>query len=85
MDPKPIVRDVITRTVLASSDRKVVADDEPLLDASLIDSVGILEVVEELEQACGVRIEDEELIPENFRSIDDITAFVRTKIGTGQS
>ena len=79
MDAKPIVRDYIARHVLPRHDRPEVSDDYPLLDAGLIDSMGIFELVGHLEEACGVRIEDDELIPENFNSIERIAAFVDGK------
>jgi acyl carrier protein len=56
-----------------------IADDYPLLDSGLIDSVGLFELVSHLEQECGVKIEDEELVPENFRTINDIVAFLNGK------
>lgn len=50
-----------------------------LLDAGIIDSTGILELVAFLEEQFGFRIEDDEMIPENLDSIDNISAFVIRK------
>ena len=79
MDAKPVVRDYITKHVLPRQDSAEVGDDYPLLDAGLLDSMGIFELVGHLEETCGVRIEDDELVPENFNSIDRIAAFVNGK------
>lgn len=53
--------------------------DTSFLDSGIIDSTGILEVVSFLEDTFSFRVEDAELIPENFDSIDNITAFVSSK------
>jgi acyl carrier protein len=50
-----------------------------LLDEGVIDSTGILELVAFLEEQFKIRIEDEEMIPENLDSIDHIAAFVERK------
>ncbi|MFL5896882.1 MAG: acyl carrier protein [Solirubrobacterales bacterium] len=53
--------------------------DTDLLAADLIDSLGIMELVKFLEARFGIAVADEDLVPENFRSIDAITAFVARK------
>ena len=79
MDAKPIVRRLVETTILPRTDATSVTDDHPLLDTGLLDSLGIFELVTHLEQACGVTIDDEELVPENFGSIDHIAALVERK------
>lgn len=79
MSAKPIVRQFIETTVLPRTDRTEVSDDDPLLDAGIIDSMGIFELASHLENTCGVTIEDHELVPENFSSINEIAAFVDQK------
>jgi len=49
------------------------------MEQHLVDSTGILEVVMFLESKYGIKVADEELIPENLDSIDRIAAFVRRK------
>ena len=56
------------------------ADDASFLDAGIIDSTGVLELISHLEQAYGVRMEDHELIPENLDSINNLAAFLLRKI-----
>jgi acyl carrier protein len=55
--------------------------DEDLLAADLIDSLGITELVGFLEARFGIRVEDEDLTPDNFRSVEVISAFVSRKGG----
>ena len=79
MDSKQKVRQLVESAILSRTDTGSVTDDHPLLDTGLIDSMGILELVSQLEQACGVTIDDDELVPENFNSINNIAALVDQK------
>jgi acyl carrier protein len=60
-------------------DETEVAADASLLDSGLVDSTGILEVVLFLEEAFEISVEDEEVLPENFDSIERLTAYVERK------
>jgi acyl carrier protein len=57
-------------------------DDTSFLDEGIIDSTGILELVTFLEEEFSITIEDEELVPENLDSINNVTAFLERKIAT---
>ena len=50
-----------------------------LIEAGVIDSTGVLELVGFLEEEFDIRIEDEDLVPENLDSIDNIIRFVERK------
>jgi acyl carrier protein len=56
------------------------ADDTSFLEAGILDSTGVLEVVAFLEQQFGVLVDDDELTPENLDSIASIGAFVSRKL-----
>jgi acyl carrier protein len=58
---------------------KKIGSEDPLLKTGLIDSLGILEVVSFLEKEFGIVISDEELLPENFGSVRNLSCFVRQK------
>jgi acyl carrier protein len=53
--------------------------DASLLEAGIIDSTGVLELVGFIEETYDVRVEDEELLPENLDSIQSIVGFVERK------
>ena len=57
------------------------AGDAALIDAGVIDSTGVLELVDFLEAQYGIRIGDDELVPENLDAIDNIVRFVEAKRG----
>jgi len=56
-------------------------DDASLLERGVIDSTGVLEVIAFIERTFAVRVEDEEMLPENLDSIERIAAFVDRKKG----
>ncbi|NOT97231.1 MAG: acyl carrier protein [Nitrospira sp.] len=56
---------------------------DSLLESGVIDSLGILEVVEFLEREFGIAVDDEELVPETFGTIDHLTTFVLKKYKRG--
>ena len=55
------------------------SDDDSFLEMGLIDSTGVLELVTFLESTFGIRVGDEELLPQNLDSINRITHFVGSK------
>ena len=61
-------------------DANGLADDTSFLEAGILDSTGVMEVVAFLEQQFGVRVDDDELTPENLDSISSIGAFVSRKM-----
>lgn len=54
--------------------------DASLLENGIIDSTGILELISFLEETYGIIIEDDEMIPENLDSIDNINKFLISKL-----
>ena len=53
--------------------------EERWLESGLIDSLGILDLVHFLEEEFKVQVTDEELLPDNFQSLQAVAAFVRAK------
>ncbi len=52
-----------------------------LMEAGILDSTKFMEMVAYVEEAFGVEVDDEDLTPENFGSIEKIARFVETKKG----
>ena len=55
-------------------------DKTSFLEEGIIDSTGILELLTFLEEEFSIAIEDEELVPENLDSINNVTSFLERKI-----
>ena len=55
------------------------ADDQDLLAAGIVDSLGFVEIVEEVQARYGVAVQDIEIVEENFGSVDAIVRYVERK------
>jgi acyl carrier protein len=53
------------------------------LDAGLIDSTGVLELVQFLEDTWDFKVVDAEMVPDNLDSLNKLVAFVQKKKGAG--
>ena len=79
MDVEKTLREFIGETFVARKGQKDVANDDSLLDSGLIDSAGIFEVVGFIERTFDLKVDDTEIVPENFETITSLSAFVRSK------
>ena len=58
-----------------------VDEDYPLLAKGVIDSLGMLKLVSVIEEEFDVEIDDDDIVPDNWRTIRDITSLVEAKRG----
>ena len=79
MDHRQKTRRFVLENCLFSDDDSALADADSLIQSGIVDSTGILELIEFLEQSHGFRVAPEEMIPANFDSIDTVMAFVARK------
>lgn len=54
-------------------------NEASLLENGIIDSTGILELIFFLENTFGIKVETEELVPENMDSINNLNKFIAMK------
>ena len=75
---KSNIRSYILEASLTNKDE---IDDATLIfDVGLLDSMGLLFLIEYLNETYKIEVTDEELNPENFQSINSIVSFVQNKI-----
>jgi acyl carrier protein len=60
-------------------------DDDDLVEADIIDSTSVLELIEFLESHFGIEVTDAETVPENLGSVSALTRFVASKRGVHES
>ena len=75
------VRSFIIKSFLFGDDNGL-KDDASFLDEGVIDSTGVLELVAFLEEDFGITVEDDELVPENLDSIDNVVDYLGKKINS---
>jgi len=73
------IRDFIGRDM--SRNVAQVQNGDSLLETGILDSLGVLALVSFIENRYAVAISDDELLPENFDSIDAIASFVSRRRG----
>ena len=73
------VRNFIVENFLFG-DGEMLKDDTSFLKEGIIDSTGILELVMFLEETYEIKIEDEELVPENMDKLRNIALFLDRKL-----
>jgi acyl carrier protein len=76
------VREFIKDNFMFRDDRADLADTESLLDAGLIDSTGILELVAFIETEFSIQMADTDIVPENLDSVETIVRYVDGKLAT---
>lgn len=79
MDLEHDVRTFVVENFLLGDGNDLISS-QSLLDAGVIDSTGVLELVSFLERTYQIRIDDEDLVPENLDSIASIAQFVQRKL-----
>ncbi len=78
-ETEKIVREFIVDNFLFGQEDDQLANDTSLLQAGVIDSTGVLELVVFLEESYTIKVEDDELVPENLDSIVNLARFIQTK------
>jgi acyl carrier protein len=73
------VEQFIVTDIAAGRGIETVAHDRDLLADGIIDSLGITELITFLEAKYAIKVDDDDIDAENFRSIDGIAAFVEKK------
>jgi acyl carrier protein len=76
------VRSFIIDELRFRGSAKDLKNDYPLLEKEVLDSMGIFQVVSFLEAEFGIVVDDEDLVPDNFGTIDLIAGLVESKQGS---
>lgn len=75
------VRNFIVMNFLFGDESRIPDHTDSLLETGLVDSTGVLELVDFLETDMGVVVADDETLPANLDSIENLTRFVMRKRG----
>lgn len=78
VDVSKKVRNYIISASLANTDH--IENDTLIFETGLLDSMGLLFLIEFIKEEFKVETQDEELVVENFESINSIVAFVESKL-----
>ena len=78
------VKDKVRAFVLEYAAGRIteVKDDENLLQTNIIDSLGSFRMIAFLEETFPLTIEDTDMLPENFQTLNAVEIFIAGKLGT---
>ncbi len=79
MSSEEKIRGFILENYLFTDDQSELNNDDSFLDQGILDSTGILEIIFFIEDEFGIKIRDEEMVPENLDSVNRIVAFIERK------
>jgi acyl carrier protein len=71
----------IQNNFLLGDKNRAIKKDESFLQNGIIDSTGVLELVNFIEETYKIKVENEELVPENLDSIQNLIAYIQRKQG----
>jgi acyl carrier protein len=76
-----IINDYISRELINREDLLPLRNDTPLIETGILDSLGLLSLLVFLEEQFHIWVDDYEVIPENFHTVDAICAYIRSHQG----
>ena len=79
MDIKVKIKEFLQENYIFDSENGL-DDDDSLLENGIIDSTGVLELILFLEENLQIKVNDDEILPENLDSINNICNFAKKKI-----
>jgi acyl carrier protein len=81
---KQQVKQYVLDNFIMGASPEDLGDGDSFMERHIIDSTGIIELVSFLEDAFGIRIAEEEMVPDNLDSLDNIERYLQSKLsGTG--
>jgi acyl carrier protein len=79
MNIKEQIRQYIAQNFLFSNNGFELGDDVSFLDEGVVDSTGVLELVMFVEDTFGVEVDDEDIVPDNFDSVNNLAVYIASK------
>jgi acyl carrier protein len=80
METERELRNFVVDNFLFGQADESFSNTDSFLEKGLIDSMGIMTLVEFVRDKFAIAVEDEELIPENWDSVQRIAIFVQNKL-----
>jgi len=73
---KELIREFVMEKLARAKKIDRIDDQDNLIENGTIDSMGIMQLVAYLEGMFAVKVKDEDIVPENFESLDVITSYI---------
>ena len=76
MELKEQIKSYIAENFLFSSNGFDMDEDESFLEAGVVDSLGVVELVSFVEETYNFEVPDDDIVPDNFDSVDNLAAYI---------
>lgn len=76
MDVKAQIRHYVVENLLFGSSGVDLHDSTSFLKQGIVDSTGVVELVLFVEEAFGIEVDDDDIVPDNFDSIGNLAAYI---------
>ena len=81
MNVHEIIRSFVIETFIFDDNPQTLDNTQSFLETGVIDSTGMLELVSFIEEKFNIKIEDDELIPDNLDSVNNVVNYIARKTG----
>ena len=82
MEIESQIQSYIAQNILFSGTEFNYSNDDSFLEEGIIDSLGVMDLVYFIEDYYGVKVDDYEITPENFDSVNKLSKYVRQKMSS---
>jgi acyl carrier protein len=79
MEVEAVINDYISREFVQDPALLPLANETSLLETGVLDSLGLLRLVLFVQERFGIVVDDVDLVPEHFASVDAICAYLRSR------
>ena len=79
MNNETAIERFILDDLLIGEDRTSLDPDESLISSGVLDSLALLRLIAFIEEQFGVTVEDDEVVPDNFETVNTIRSFIERK------
>ena len=76
-----VINDYISREFVQDATLLPLANAAPLLETGVLDSLNLLRLVLFVQERFGIVVDDVDLVPEHFASVDAICAYLHSRAG----
>jgi acyl carrier protein len=75
------LKDYIAANLLFSNNGFKYSEDTSFLEEGIVDSQGVMELVMFVEDKFHIKVDDMDIVPDNFDSVTFLASYIRRKIG----
>lgn len=75
-----MIRNHIAENILFSKNGYPYSDETSFLEDGIVDSTNVLELVMFVEETFNIKVDDQDIVPDNFDSVAKLAAYVRRKV-----